>query len=298
MVVSDTAPAQVTLFLMTEKGYRVLQHIVARLDKSAVALVVSARDKHLSNDYFAEISALCAQENIPFQDRAAPRGAPSAYALAVAWRWLIADAGLLVVLHDSLLPRYRGFAPLVSCLVNGEPEIGVTACYAAAEFDGGAVLTQAARPVRYPIRIAEAIGLAIECYLELVAQLWPGLQAGRLPAGTPQREADATYSLWRDEQDYRIDWHRDSAYLRRFVDALGRPYRGASTLLANKLYRVLAAEAAPDVVVENRVPGKVLFVREGQPVVVCGTGLLRLTALHTDAGAEALPLQWLRSRFE
>ena len=297
MIVSDAAPAQVTLFLMTEKGYRVLQHIVARLDKSAVALVVGARDKHLYNDYFAEISALCAQENIPFQDRGSPRGAPSAYALAVAWRWLIADAGLLVVLHDSLLPRYRGFAPLVNCLVNGEPEIGVTACYAAAEFDGGPVLAQAARPVRYPIRIAEAIELAIECYLELVAQLWPGLQAGQLPAGTPQRETDATYSLWRDEQDYRIDWHRDSAYLRRFVDALGRPYRGASTLLGNKLCRVLAAEAAPDVVVENRVPGKVLFLREGQPVVVCGTGLLRLTALRTDAGAEALPLRRLRSRF-
>ncbi len=69
-------------------------------------------------------------------------------------------------------------------------------------------------------------------------------------------EAAATYSLWRDEADYRIDWHRDSTYLRRFVDALGVPYRGASTLLGGQLCRVLAAEAAPDVVIENRAPGK------------------------------------------
>ncbi|OGX91094.1 methionyl-tRNA formyltransferase [Hymenobacter coccineus] len=291
------APARITLFLMTEKGYRVLQHIVAHLDKTAVALVVGAPDAHVANDYFAEIQALCAQENIPFQRRVAGRPPAASQALAVSWRWLITGIDRLIVLHDSLLPQYRGFAPLVACLLNGEPEIGVTALYATTEFDQGPVLAQVARPVQYPITIARAVALAVECYLELTAQLWPGLCAGSLPPGTPQLEAAATYSLWRDEADYRIDWHRDSAYLRRFVDALGAPYRGASTLLGGQLHRVLAAEAEPDVVIENRAPGKVLFVRAGEPVVVCGTGLLRLTALRTDAGADALPLRQFRSRF-
>lgn len=86
-------------------------------------------------------------------------------------------------------------------------------------------------------------------------------------------------------------------YLRRFVDALGWPYRGASTLLGEQKLRVFAAETVPDVVVENRTPGKVLFVRQGQPVVVCGTGLLRLTELRTDQGVDALPLAQFRSRF-
>lgn len=288
---------QVTLFLMTEKGYRVLQYIVTHLDKSAVALVVGARDEQLAQDYFAEIQALCAQENIPFKSRHESSGVASFCALAVSWRWLIAGVDTLVVLHDSLLPRYRGFAPLVSCLLNGEPEIGVTALYATAAFDAGPVLGAAARPVQYPIRIAEAVELAVECYVELIARLWPSLQAGQLPPGVPQREADATYSLWRDEQDYCIDWRLDSAYLRRFVDALGWPYRGASTMLNGQRYRVLAAEAVPDVVIENRVPGKVLFVHGMQPVVVCGTGLLRLLVLRTDEGREALPLAQFRSRF-
>ena len=89
-----------------------------------------------------------------------------------------------------------------------------------------------------------------------------------------------------------------SATIRRFVDALGWPYQGASTLLNGQLHRMLAAEPKPDVRIENRMPGKVLFVRAGQPVVVCGTGLLRLTALRTSAGGEALPLARFRSRFE
>ena len=298
MTISGNAPPQVTLFLMTEKGFRALQHVAADLDKVVVARVVGARDKNLTQDYYDEIRDLCARENIPFQDRTEPLPAPTTYALAVAWRWLIADAGTLIVLHDSLLPRYRGFAPLVSCLLNGEPEIGVTALFASDDYDQGPVLAQAARPVHYPIRIAEATDLAVECYLELLTKLWPSLHAGQLPPATPQREADATYSLWRDERDYRIDWRRDSGYLRRFIDALGTPYQGASTLLAGQRYRVLAAEPEPDVVIENRTPGKVIFVRAGQPVVVCGTGLLRLTALRTDDGAEALPLPHFRSRFE
>ena len=295
---TPTSTPGLTLFLMTEKGYRVLQHVVAHLDTSVVALVVGAPDPSLAQDFFAEIQALCAQAGIPFQRRNVPLAVRTAYALAVSWRWLIADAGTLIVLHDSLLPSYRGFAPLVSCLINGEPRIGVTALFATADFDQGPILGQAARPVQYPLRIADAIQLAVECYLELITQLWPSLQAGQLPPGTPQQEADATYSLWRDEQDYRIDWRADSATIRRFVDALGWPYQGASTLLNGQLHRVLAAEPEPDVTIENRTPGKVLFVRAGQPVVVCGTGLLRLTALRTSAGGEALPLTRFRSRFE
>ena len=296
MATSTLTPG-LTLFLMTEKGYRVLQHIVARLDISVVALVVGAPDPGLAQDFFAEIRDLCAQVGIPFQGREVPRPLPTAYALSVAWRWLITDAGTLIVLHDSLLPRYRGFAPLVNCLIKGETTIGVTALYATAEFDQGPILGQAARPVRYPIRIADAIQLAVACYLELITELWPGLRAGQLPAGIPQREANATYSLWRDEQDYRIDWRADSATIRRFVDALGWPYPGASTRLDGQLHRVLAVEPEPDVPIENCTPGKVLFVRAGQPVVVCGTGLLRLTALRTNEGGEALPLARFRSRF-
>lgn len=296
---TTTPTPGITLFLMTEKGYRVLQHIVAHLDASAVAMVVSTPDPHLVHDFFAEIKALCAESGIPFHPRTTPRRpAPTAYALAVSWRWLIADVATLVVLHDSLLPRYRGFAPLVNSLINGEPAIGVTALRGGVKFDEGPILGQVSRPVQYPMRIADAIQLAVECYLELVTQLWEDLRTGNLPPGRHQLEAHATYSLWRDEQDYRIDWQADSAAISRFVDALGWPYQGASTLLNGQLFRVLSATPEADVRIENRTPGKVIFVRDGYPVVVCGTGLLRLTALRTTDGSEALPLPHFRSRFE
>lgn len=288
----------VVLYLMSEKGYAVLSHIVKVLDYKLIKLVIGARDSNVENDFYEEIKALCAQASIPFSDRTQrAAGVPGSVSLAISWRWLIAEAEGLVVMHDSLLPRYRGFAPLVNCLINGEPRIGVTALYANAEFDRGDIIAQASRPIQYPITIAQAIALSVQCYVELVDHLWPAWVEGRALAAQSQNEQQASYSLWRDEEDYRIDWHRDSYYLQRFVDALGWPYKGAAALLNGQPVRIMAVEADTDVFIENRTPGKVLFISQQQPVVVCGTGLLKLLAVQDEAGKSLLPLKQFRSRF-
>jgi methionyl-tRNA formyltransferase len=290
-------PKPITLFLMTGKGYSVLRHIVEQLDPALIDQVIGARDKNLRQDYYDEIQALCRAAGIPFVDRAQPYTVRSAYSIAISWRWLIRNAGKLIVLHDSLLPRYRGFAPLVNCLINHEAEIGVTAVFSEAEFDRGPIIQAEARPVTYPVKIAQAIELTVECYTALTTDILRGIAAGTLPAGVPQDESQASYSLWRDEEDYRIDWQADSARLKRFIDAVGWPYQGASTLLNGQLARVYDAEVEPDVRIENRTAGKVMFIVEGQPVVVCGTGLLRLTRVSFETGKDALPLKPFRTRF-
>ena len=293
-----TSSASVALYLMSEKGYAVLTHLVKGFDCTIIKHVVGARDNNVENDFYEDIKAVCAQANIPFIDRTQRALiSPTAMALAISWRWLIAETNGLVVMHDSLLPRYRGFAPLVNCLINGEPEIGVTALYANAEFDRGDVIAQASQSVNYPITIAQAIALSVRCYVELIDHIWPAWVEGRALPAQPQNEQQASYSPWRDEQDYCMDWHRDSHYLRRFVDALGWPYKGASALLNGQLVRILAVEAEADVRIENRTPGKVLFIQQQQPVVVCGTGLLRLVTVQDEAGNSVLPLKQFRSRF-
>ncbi|WP_151087665.1 formyltransferase family protein [Hymenobacter baengnokdamensis] len=292
------SPSKVTLYLMTEKGYRVLEHIVRHLDTSLIAQVVSARDKNLARDYYDEIVALCHEAGIACISRLAARPVASSLALAISWRWLINEPNsTLVVLHDSLLPRYRGFAPLVNYLINGEPEIGVTALYADRDFDRGDIIAQARRSVVYPLTIATAIETVSECYIELVSQLWQSMAAAGRLAAEPQKETLATYSLWRDDEDYRLDWQLDASRLRRTVDALGWPYKGAAVLLDGVLLRVLRVEELPDVIIENRAPGKVLFSDAQGPVVVCGHGLLRLLEVVTEQGQSALPLPKFRVRF-
>jgi len=131
-----------------------------------------------------------------------------------------------------------------------------------------------------------------------VIDIWRRIHAGVKLTGTPQNEAEATYSLWRDEEDYRIDWSTDPDRIKRFIDSVGNPYKGASAYMGEHRVRVLDALVEPDIQIEARQPGKVVFMREGCPVVVCGRGLLRITDLRDDTSERSLlPLKKLRTRF-
>ena len=290
---------RITLFLMSRKGYKVLETLGGEF-RRLIDFVVTARDRNVQDDYCAEIQELCRNFGIPAFDRREKFEVTSRYAVAVSWRWLI-DAGEtgLIVFHDSLLPRYRGFNPLVSYLINGETQIGVTALFATEEYDRGDILGQAASEVSYPLKIADAIEVVSDNYAELAREIAARIAAGEALAGQAQDEALASYSLWRDEEDYRVDWTKSAQEIKRFVDALGFPYKGASTLVGGKLARIFEVEEVDDVVIENRVPGKVIFSRESLPVVVCGRGLTRIISLVDDETGESLiPISSFRTRFK
>jgi methionyl-tRNA formyltransferase len=169
--------------------------------------------------------------------------------------------------------------------VNGDDAIGVTAIRADGEADHGPILGQERIPVTYPLRIADAITLLLPAYRRLTADVLARVAQGASLAGTPQDEAAATYSLWRDDDDYAIDWAWDAARIVRFIDAVGPPYRGASTTCAGAPLRVLAAQEIPDRVIENRCPGKLFACDATGPVVVCGRGLVRLTRCVDERGS-------------
>jgi methionyl-tRNA formyltransferase len=289
---------QITLFLMTRKGYKVLETL-GRDFRELIDYVVTQRDKSVQDDYYAEIRRLCEQLNIPCYDRHETYQITSKYALVVSWRWLInLNATTPIIFHDSLLPKYRGFNPLVSYLIKGERKIGVTALFAADMYDRGDIIGQAVSEISYPKKIVDAIEIVANDYAKLAGQITGEIQRGASIVGKPQCEAEATYSLWRDEEDYRINWHLSAPEIRRFVDAVGFPYKGASTLVNGKPARVFDVEELDDVIVENRTPGKVIFIKDSLPVVVCGQGLVKITTLTDETGESLLPLRNMRSRFK
>ena len=133
----------------------------------------------------------------------------------------------LIVFHDSLLPRYRGFNPLVSCLINGERHIGVTALLASSEYDRGNIISRSYTEINYPIKIQNAIELILRNYRELALTVSEMIERREVITGQPQNEQEASFSLWRDEEDYRIDWSQPAEDIKRFIDAVGYPYKGA-----------------------------------------------------------------------
>ena len=287
-----------TLFAMTRKGFEVLEALLENTPQ-ILQLVVGSRDKFVVDDSYDEIKSLCQSRNVTFCDRKEFDKVCTPYSMAISWRWKIdLPPEQLIVLHDSLLPRYRGFNPLVSALINGDDKIGVSAIFATDDYDCGDIIAQSSRSISYPIKINEAIDVVIESYRELAVQIGRTLATGDRLIGEPQNDKDATYSLWRDEDDYFLDWSEDCATIRRKIDAIGFPYQNAATRVGDKVIRIVEAEEVDDVRIENRTPGKVIFVRDECPVVVCGSGLLLLKRMTCEAGESVLPLSRFRTRFQ
>ena len=287
-----------TIFAMTEKGLAFTEQATSKF-KDIISLVVIGQDSAVANDYSEQIAETCKAAGVEFIFKKDHSQVTSEYVIAISWRWLIKHpTDKLIVFHDSLLPRYRGFAPLVNALINGEKEVGVTALFGASEYDRGDIIQQASTTLQYPITIAEAITAINACYLECGMAVLSTLASGNKPTASAQDHSLATYSLWRDDDDYQIDWSLPASTIRRTIDALSTPYRGAFCRINGTPARILAAEEVEDVTIENRDIGKVIFIEDGLPVIVCGTGLLKVLKCHDDNTSEdLLPLARFRSRF-
>jgi methionyl-tRNA formyltransferase len=291
---------KVSLLIMNEKGFRILDSIINSKGAESIDIVVSSRDNNLTNDFYNEIRDLCLNNKIQFYDRKEGfEEKINGYVFSVGWRWLVHGPlqNKLIVTHDSLLPKYRGFAPLVNYLINGEKEIGVTFLFPSDDYDCGDIILQRAQSINYPIKIKEAILIISELFIDGILEIMNLIEKGdEIPRRIQSNEA-SSYSLWRNDDDYEIDWAKSAKHIKRFIDAVGEPYRGAISSIEGKKIRILEAEEFKDVSIANRDTGKVIFKYEGLPVIVCGEGLLLLkTVVYQDSGDSALPFKKFRTK--
>lgn len=290
------------LFLLGKKGCHVLDAAIHGGFKDRIKQVIIGKDAQMKEDYSVRIIRLCENHGISFCERnnffeADTAALDNCVAFAAGWRWLIKEPfHQVIVFHDSLLPKYRGFNPLVTALLNKDPEVGVTAIIANKDFDRGDVVNSKSSLVDYPIKINDAIELVGQLYFDLALACFRGLLESDELKGMPQDDSKASYSVWRDEEDYRIDWSWSATKIVHFINCLSFPYKGASSLYDGLLIRILDAKSDPDVEIANRDVGKVLFVNGGKPVVICGSGLLRIVAATDDEGKTVLPFKRFRAR--
>ena len=283
---------------MGKKGLAVLKGLVQC--QASVSTVVVGRDRNVQNDYAVEIDSLAKANGIASVGRSEFQPEENVTYFVAGWRWMIRgiDQENLIVFHDSLLPRYRGFAPLVNALINGEERIGVTALQASEQYDEGPILTQRSIEIGYPLKIARAIDRVSELYTDIATDLARSLTAGDTLTSVVQDHQSATYSLWRSEEDYAIDWRLHCGQIERFVDAVGYPYKGAIAATSDSRFIIDDVEALEGYRFESYQPGKVFRLEDGQPIVVAGESAVKIVSMRdaTD-GASVLPWSKIRTRF-
>ncbi len=184
-----------------------------------------------------------------------------------------------VNVHGSLLPKYRGGAPIQRCIINGEKETGVTLMYMAEGLDTGDMISR----VVVPIEDEDTSGILFDklslAGRELLKAEMPRLAGGRLSA-TPQDDSEATYAPNLNREDERIIWSASSQDTYNRVRGLV-PFSGAFTLWNGETFKVWAAKVAVQGQNGNHTePGTVLSINEQGVEVKTGDGSILLTSVQ------------------
>ncbi|MFD7130758.1 methionyl-tRNA formyltransferase [Streptomyces sp. NPDC059894] len=297
-------------------GHRTLQALLDSEHEVVLVLTHPRSDHAYERIWGDNVAELAEKNDIPVLLRNRPddpelldavRAARPDIIVANNWRtWLppelfdLPPHGTLNI-HDSLLPAYAGFSPLIWALINGEERVGVTAHRMNAELDAGDILVQRAVPVG-PADTAtdlfhRTVGLIAPIVRESLDLIASGRDAGQW---VPQDRDRASFFHKRAPEDSRIDWRWPAERLERLVRAQSDPYPNAFTHHRGQRLRIVSAAVS-----EGRyggTPGRI-FIREGDGVVVVAgpeahTGRSRglvIRRLRTDDGTEYAAGEYFRT---
>ena len=288
-----TSPVTAVVFGYHNVGVRCLKVLLAAgVD---VALVVTHEDNAAENIWFESMVSLCQTEGIPYITPTDARD-PDLLARVTAARpdlmfsfyyrnmlpAAILDIAPAYNMHGSLLPAFRGRAPVNWAVLHGATEIGATLHEMTIKPDAGAIVAQTAVPILPDDTAFEVFGKVTVAAEQTLWHVLPALLAGTAPR-IPNDLSKGGYFGGRKPEDGRIDWSQPAQQVYNLHRAVAPPYPGAFTDVQGKRYiieRARLARTAPAglpaglTVVDNAIFG------------ICGDGrAVAILSLLDDAGA-------------
>lgn len=294
----------IVLFAYQTWGHRLLEALVESRHEVVLVVTHPPGDDAYETIWTDSVQELAERHDIPVLVKALPdeetrarvEAAGADVMVACNWRtWIPPEIfgaprlGTLNV-HDSLLPAYAGFAPLNWALINGEPEVGITAHVMDERLDRGSIILQP----RVAVEPSDTIG---DLFAKTLVLFGPTTIAAldHLEHGTGERRAQdlagATFFHKRADEDNRIDWSWPAQDIANLVRAQADPYPNAYCFDGERRLQIRAASVAA--ARAGGTPGRI-FARQGDGVtIVCGPEARRgrnpglvLEQLRTDAGEE------------
>ena len=289
-------------------GARALEALLARGEP--VVAVVTHPDDRGEGDWFESVAAVARLHCLPVFSPPSPnlsaivetlRALAPDVILSVWYRRLL-GAELLALprvaalnLHGSLLPAYRGRAPINWVLVNGERRTGVTLHHMTAEADAGDIVAQQAIDIEPEDTALTLYRRIVKVGVDLLLDAYPAVLVGAAPR-IPQDHARATVFPRRRPEDGRVQWTWPAGRVADTIRAVTHPYPGAFVGDGTGRLFLWGGAALPGLR-SGAAPGTLLEILHAQGILVAtGEGALLLTRAQSAGGAEEPADLWALRR--
>ena len=185
-----------------------------------------------------------------------------------------------VNLHASLLPAYRGPAPIQWAIIKGETETGVVSMLMDKGMDTGEILLREAVAILPDDTAGSLHDRLSYVAARVLVQTISGFESGDIRP-TPQNHAAATYAPFLSKSDGRIDWSKPAEEIERFIRGMS-PWPGAFTFMGDKRLRIFRADVCR--ATDSRPPGTVIRGFDSELRVACGKEALCIQEIQADSG--------------
>lgn len=295
------------VFAYSEVGLRCLRVLLR--EGVHVAMVVTHEDDPSEQKWFGSVAEFAWEHGIPVSVPADPNTEEVVASIELLrpdflfsfyYRYLLSERLLATAargalnMHGSLLPKYRGRAPVNWAIVNGEAETGASLHYMEARPDAGPLVGQE----RVPILINDTaldVSMKVAAAAErLLSRCLPELIAGRAPS-TALDLARGSYFGRRTPEDGKIHWDRPALEIHNLIRAVAPPFPGAFGRFGGHTLRVLGSRYL-DRSARHNVQMPCLYAEDGELRLDCSDGK-QLTLTHAELDGAALTAEFLVDRF-
>ncbi|SFJ96499.1 methionyl-tRNA formyltransferase [Marinilactibacillus piezotolerans] len=190
----------------------------------------------------------------------------AAYGQYVPTKLLQAPPFRAINVHASLLPKYRGAAPIHSAIINGDKKTGITIMYMEKEMDAGNIIAQYSIPITKQDDVGTMFEklslLGKDCLIDTLPSIFD-----QSNDSIPQKTEEVTYAPMIHAEQEKIDWTKTAVEIDNMVRGL-RPFPGSHTILEGKRFKIWSVEPVEQKATQQ--PGEIEEIRKDAIVVACG----------------------------
>lgn len=281
---SKTAP--IFFIIGKERGLDCIRDMIQSNEDIAGALIMK-EDEHELEEFSKEISLLLKNRSIPHLITKSAKdkkyygfikNLQPSLIVVMGWRTLLPAEIIriprlgVVGVHESLLPKYRGFAPVNWVVINGETKTGVSLFFIGEGVDSGDIIGQKTIMISKEDTAWDLYKKTSSASIELLKTFLPHLKKGTAPR-KKQNIRSETYACSRTPDDGLIDWSDSTANIYNLIRGLSYPYPGAFTYINGKKITINKASIPPQRKFVGRIPGRIVSVSANEGVeVLTGDG--------------------------